>query len=175
MTYILLSTSCQKDEQFAPDKLNNELSEPKMLKFDNIDHYNASLKEVLAMSSGELRIWEESHNFKSLGRSAEEFYQNIDPESFKTIGELKDFVKSNSNFLMLIKDETGEYTLETTLYNIPERYFINRNKMYQIDDKVYKIVGTTVIATNIENIDELKLVNDKDELSIKTSKKNACC
>ena len=64
----------------------------------------------------------------------EELYFRINPEEFKSVEQVKDFLASNSEYLQLIEDEDGELTLETLLFKNPNRYFINKDKMFQIND-----------------------------------------
>jgi hypothetical protein len=55
---------------------------------------------------------------KSFGQICDEFYQTIDPESFKSLEEVKAFVARNSRYLTLINDGNEDYTLEVAMYII---------------------------------------------------------
>lgn len=76
---------------------------------------------------------------------------------------MKQYVNSNSEYLQLI-EEDGEFTLESQLYNSKERFLVNKDGMYQIQDTVYKILDNNKIAVMVDNIDLLKQIDNSSDL-----------
>jgi hypothetical protein len=108
---------------------------------------------------------EESQGFKSFGRTCDELYNNINPEDFKSIEEVKTFVAKNSEYLQLIEDENGELTLETVLFKNPNRYLVGKNKMFKINKSVYRIFDDATVMTKEENIEKLRSI-EKNSISM---------
>jgi len=163
-SYLLLLTSafiimsCSKEESVLQEKdsqlistLNNDL-----LKFDSFDEYQKTVSEVVSMKLDTLIAYENQRGYKSFGRTCDEFYKSINMDDFKSLEEIKSFVKANSNYLQLIEDENGELELETKLYKSPNRYLLNNYRMFQIGDTVFKEFESGIIMTRFENISDLK-------------------
>ncbi|MFO7656538.1 MAG: hypothetical protein R6W78_05685 [Bacteroidales bacterium] len=150
---LLFFHACSKDElkDISRIETNSEI-----LSFKNHNEYSETLKKVLALNSEELKEYEESRGYKSIGRMEDEFYNTIDPESFKSIEELKEFVANNSEYIKIVEDEYGEQELLTINANNSDRYFMNKNGMYQVGDLVYKVLNDEVkISSQVENIHKL--------------------
>ena len=167
----LFFSSCDKDEIAIPQ--SNEISED-IVSFENFAEYNTAEENVLAMNSEELKNYEESLGYKSFGRASEEFYRNIEMDEFKSKEGIVSFVEKNSHYLQLIDDENGEFELETKFYNNPQRYFLNKNKMFEIGNSLYKLIEEGTIVCSSENIEMLKQIGDhnidafkKDTLNLK--------
>lgn len=153
----LFITSCSKEEV---NKISNSPESLNILSFKNVKEYSEAQKIVNSLNTKELKTYEESRGYKSFGRLCDEFYNNINPEEFKSIEEIKLFVAKNSEYLQLLEDENGEFTLETVLLNNSNRYFLNKDKMFKIDETVYKVFEKGVAMASITNIELLKNVND---------------
>nr|MBP7509046.1 hypothetical protein [Prolixibacteraceae bacterium] len=87
------------------------------------------------------------------------FYKTINLEKFKNIDEVKEFASQNKDYIELVH-KNGVYTLETRFYNNPARYFLNSDKIFQIENNVYKLFDSGSISTKIENINKLKEINN---------------
>lgn len=130
------------------------------------------------MNFEELKNYEISKGFTSIGRIEDEFYNKINPESFKNIEEFNTFVANNSDYVKFVKDEDGELELVTINENNTNRYFMNRNGMYQVENTVYKILNDEVtISSQVENADKLVQLdlnnyktNISSEFKVHTSK-----
>lgn len=154
-------SSCNKDESNL-----NELETEKdntMLIFNSGNEFEATISEVIQLTDEELASYEQSKGYKSFGRAAEDFYRDIDFESFKSVEEFKSFVNNNSNYLQLIEDDNGELELETKYYNLPERYLINKSHMVQVGENIHRYFKEGIVITNHQNIKALK----RSDLDIK--------
>ncbi len=164
--------ACEKDvnvTQALPDHMENTQASSKIMQFNSFEEYLETKQEVLQMTFEELQAFEESKNFISQGRAEEEFYNKIDPESFSSIEELKLFVAENSKFIKLVEDEDGEQELITINENNSDRYFLNSNGMYQVENVVYKVLSDEIkVSSNVEDINklmQLDLANYKTNIS----------
>lgn len=134
-----------------------------------MDEVDKTLKKVLSFTIEERIKYEKSKGYRSYGSVCEELYLSINPEDFETVDALKAFVSDHADYLQLIKDENGELNLETRLYQSPHVYLINKDHMYQINDKVFKVFENGNAVTNKEYSSMLK---EMDELTIKNLEKN---
>jgi hypothetical protein len=153
---VVFLTSCEKE---VIENVKN-LSCSNMLYFETVEEYNTELNKVIKMNESELTQWEKSKGFISLGIEAERFYKSIDPNKFKSNDEIKQFVDENSSYLQLIEDKNGELELETKFFNRIERYFLNKDNMFQIGDSVYKVFESATIIASTADIDILSQVSD---------------
>ncbi len=156
----LFFNSCSKDELKNEEILNEDLRS--ILSFNSDKEYIETLDKVLSMNPQELKAYEESKGYKSFGRLCDEIYYNINPEDFKSIEEVKTFVSKNSEYLRLVEDENGEFSLETILSDNPNRYLINDDKMFIINKNVYKVFEEGIVTTQVERKEFLKGINDKN-------------
>ena len=74
-----------------------------MLK-DYADYDNA-LSSLTQMSREEILDWEDSKGFRSFGSIADSIYYSINPDDFKSVDEIYEFVKNNEKYIELITDE----------------------------------------------------------------------
>jgi hypothetical protein len=137
--FCTILVSCNKFETLDDNTLkDNNQADEKILVFTSFDEYVAARNSSLSMSISELKDFEKSKGFNSFGRKCDEYCLQIDPEKFKSLEEIKAYINKNSEFIQLIKDDEGELTLEPILYKSIDRYIINKGKMYQIANNVYK-------------------------------------
>ncbi len=157
---MILFYSCGKEDDDSQHlntaKIVSQASSD-IMTFNSIDEYREAKTDVLQMTFEELEDYEESKGFTSIGRVEDEFYNNIIPESFNDIEEVKEFTANNSEYIKLVEDEEGEQELVTINENNSDRYFMNNDGMYQVEDIVYKVLSDEVtLSTQAKNIDELK-------------------
>lgn len=156
---LIAMGACKKENtESVAVKSTNE----KILKFKSLEEFDKSISTVLRMTPENRKIWASEKGFESFGVKCDEVYSNSHPENFTTIEQFKKLVENNSAFLLLEKQENGEFSLETVISKSPFRYFANLEKMYQIDDLIYKVLEKGTISTTSKNIDKLKLINDQN-------------
>ena len=164
--------SCEQN----PETLKNITSEKTlemaasedMFIFSNYNEYHTFLKKLNNFNEKELKAWEQKHNFTSLGKVCDEFYEKIKLEKFKNRQEVEDFLQKNKKYLQ-INRANGEISVEPLLDDYTERYFINKDRMYQIGDKVYKLFPEGKVSCHISNKESLANI-DNPEI---TKKKDA--
>jgi hypothetical protein len=133
--------------------------------FKNVEELNTAINKTLSMSNKELEDYETLKGFKSFGRKCEDIYWNLNIENLTSFQQIESYVSNNHEFIQLIKDDNGELTLETVLHDSPYRYIINVEKMFILDNKVIKVFAKTSISTNIENINDLRQLNENTLIS----------
>lgn len=153
---LLFVISCNKEDSIIN---NDDIS---ILKFSNEEEYTTSLSKVVQLSDEELLAFENNNGYKSLGRLSEEIYKNIDMDCFGSTDEIIAYVEENNEYLQLIDDGNGELELETTFYDRADRYFLNKDKMYQIGDTVIKAFETGTVKASINDLDILKSLKSDD-------------
>lgn len=136
--------SCSKDD-LVDQNLKNSISD--IFYFADDATHNDIRNKVLAMNLDELRAYEDSLGYCSFGRKCDEIYNNIDEDEFLSEEDITKFVEMNSEYLQFI-DIDGELYLETVLYDNPNRYLINDDKVFQIGEYVYKVFADGMVRTN---------------------------
>ncbi|MFZ4726452.1 MAG: hypothetical protein ACOYMD_13540 [Paludibacter sp.] len=156
---IIAMSGCKKE---TTETVTSKNANDQILKYKSIEDFDKSVSTVLKMTPEERKLWAKEKSFVSFGVKCDEIYSNSHPENFTTIEQFKKLVENNSAFLLLEKQENGEFSLETVISKSPFRYFANLERMYQIDDKIYKVLEEGIISTNSKNIEKLKLVNEQN-------------
>lgn len=156
---LIAMGACKKENtESVAVKSTNE----KILKFKSLEEFDKSISTVLRMTPENRKIWASEKGFESFGVKCDEVYSNSHPETFTTVEEFDKLVANNSEFLFYEKMENGELSLESKLNKSPFRYFANLEKMYQIDDIVYKVLENGIVSSSSRNIEKLKLINDQN-------------
>ena len=156
---IAILTSCNKDfttEQERPD-IN-------MLHFDSYSEMKQELSVVLKMTTDEKIEWAAQKDFNSFGANADEFYESMDINQFKSEEELMSFV-ANSEYLEIVNGNDGEKSVLARESESRYFYFINEDRMFSVEDKVVKVFGNKTVITCIDNLDQLKRIQSVDEIS----------
>lgn len=154
---MLLIFSCSNGI-LENQKVNNEI-----LHFDTEDQMKQELNAFVKMTSEEKANWTSVKGFNSYGVQADLFYDNIDPESFKSEDEIIQFVKS-SKCLKITTDENNEKSVEIVFGDNRLRYFINDELIFTVGDKAVKLIGESTVSTCIDNLSELKRIDDISQL-----------
>lgn len=157
MTVVVAIVACNKENNLSENMVTKSINVTNnaMLIFENFDEFNDVYEQTISMDEKDRKVWEECHEFKSFGRECDELYQSIDPEKFQSISDVKCFVEKNKDYLQLIEDYNGEYILETQLYGILYKYIINKDKLFGIDNMVYKVFDEGMIYTGVDNMGNL--------------------
>lgn len=127
-----------------------------MLIFSSISEYESELEKISNFTENEFKKWEKEKNFKSFGSVCDEFYKSIEPEKFENKEEMMRFLNENSKYLQIIEEENGEITVEPLLDEYTERYFINKDNMFQIGNKVIKIFPEGKVSCDVSNTGALR-------------------
>lgn len=129
------------------------------------EEYLEKYKLISQMSSEERKNYETANSYISFGRLCDEFYANMQPEAFKTQEEALKFIKANSQYLELIDEGNGEYTLETKLYGNVERYMCGTDRTFVVKDRAYKVLAEQTISCKLDNIQQLRNINEENVAS----------
>lgn len=173
ITGILLLTmlsSCKKDlnekQNISSASWDKKSASEKILKFTDSYEYLQNLKKVTAFSTAERKIWEESQNFISYGRACDEFYNSLKIDENWDDEAIRKVVLDNADYLQIIQDNEGDCFLETRMYQNLKRYLINVDKLYQIGETIYKVIGENItVRANIKCLEKLKTINESNYLS----------
>jgi hypothetical protein len=158
---VVVFSACNQENPIT----ENEESCVNMLYFNSEKEMFAKLKNVIEMSGEERLQWETKNGFKSFGIAAKDFYDSFDPEQFKSLEELKEYVAKNDKYLRLI-EENGENTLETNLSESPFRYLVNTERLLQVGDNVYKAFEEKIIPIDVRYADMIKSMEMNEVLNI---------
>lgn len=155
---IFTFTSCDKNDISIDESKTTETKD--ILAFSTMADFEKTLTKVNAMTKEERLSWEKEQGFKSFGTICDEFYETINPKTFKSIDEVEAFVAKNSDKIVLYTNSDGEMYCEPKNYNGLYRNIVGKFEMFIIGNKVYKVIGEELVSTDIENIDKLKRYND---------------
>lgn len=155
MCYSIMFSACSKDDNPIEGVL---FAKEKVQSFANDSLFNLAFSEVIALTKEERELKETKQGFKSFGTICQEFYETINPDQFKNIEELKMFVAENSEYLQLIPEQNGEYTLEVIAYDNPYRYLVNENREVKIGEKKYKLMETSLVDITGEVLPQINKI-----------------
>jgi hypothetical protein len=156
--------SCSNEDEFINNnklEVEKESECPNMLYFETFEEFDKELQHVITLGINEKAKWAEQKGFNSLGVEAEKFLDNVDPENFKNIDEIKNFIEQHNNYIQLI-EEDGEYSVQTIYYNTPLRFFMNEEGIFQVGKYVFKVFDKAEVTTSIQNLDKLKEINENN-------------
>jgi hypothetical protein len=154
----LYSCSKTKIDNPIPDKSPGKSN---MLKFDSFDEFKMIWDGVLSDSPDNTKsILRSQYSYASFAEELEEFYDNIDWESFTSSEELLSFVNTNQNYFSIMHNAEGEMVVGPALSNNLMRMFINEERLFQIGDTVLKVFENVTIGTNSSNTLVLKEISE---------------
>lgn len=90
---------------------------------------------------------------------------------FKTKEDIFEFVEKNSKYIKLIEDQNGELSCVPQEWDNAERYIMNINKMYIVNEKAVKEINGEYYSSNLSNFDKLAAVEEVHELNLLTMTK----
>ncbi len=138
-----------------------------MLYFSNIEEFNNTLTTILEFDFDELCAYEDSLGYTSFGRECEEIYNNsLEIDSLNSDEEIETFVSQHNNNIQIINDYDNELLYVPILFDHPFRYILNNNRMFQIEDTIYKVFNIGIVNTNYENVSALINLQENELSSI---------
>jgi hypothetical protein len=164
ITFVMTSCSKTSDElaSVASTKQN-------ILTFKTVEEFNTTVQKVNSMKPEERVAWEKSKGFKSFGTICDEFYATIEPQNFKTIEQVNDFVAANRDKIQIYTNEAGDKYCEVQEFDNSARYLMNANRMYIIGNKAFRTFNEGVVSTVISDIETLKMAKSYSELTPKVN------
>lgn len=163
LTFSLFSCTKEMLEKESNLKNTNDIQET-ILNFKNETEFQTTLETIISFSKIEREQWAKENNFCSYAEIAENFYFMVNPEQFTNENEVRTFVNEHQDYLQL-NTRNGELYLETPLIDNLEKYLVNKDRLYQIGDQVYKVFDGLKIHTNIQNIAEIKKIKTLQDVA----------
>jgi len=165
---VLYSTGCDKafDEEISSqgkEEINS--SHEKYIVYQNNNDFRDKLIEITNMTQEERENYELSKGYMSFGRYCDEFYNNINFESFKSQEDIIAFINKNKEYIEIIDEGNGEFTIDVAYNDKSFRYMCGIDKILIINDTAYKILKTKIITCRINNIEELKNITEDNYLN----------
>lgn len=142
---IFAFISCEKEDVALSQPKTNETKD--ILSFATQEDFYKTLAKVNAMTKEERLAWEKKQGFKSFGTICDEFYETINPSSFKSVEEVKAFVAKNSDKIEFYTSSDGETYCVTKDFLSAERYLTNINQACKINNKVI-VYSSNEISAN---------------------------
>lgn len=166
--FLLFFQACEKEDSLGFNTLKNET--------DQIPYFSSTrvlyqyLSRVDTMSLDNLIIAENATRFCSFGRYSEELYNYIlMKDSTIGVSSLADYVQTNHNYLKLFAETDTDYVFDTKLSACPFKYAINRDRLMQIGDTIYKFFEKGHICGNSAYLRQIKSISDSDFASLSPS------
>lgn len=157
ITFALTSCSNTSDELSSAASTKKDI-----LTFKTVEEFNTTVQKVNTMKPEERNAWEKSQGFKSFGTICDEVYMRIDPTKFKSLQDVKDTVSLLNDYLEMGQNKDGKYYVDPKSCYYPTCKIMNADRMYIINDSVYKQFDSGCISTEIYNIQILKRLKDED-------------
>jgi hypothetical protein len=156
---IFAFTSCDKEDVTMIQSQTGATKD--ILTFATQEDFDKTLAKVNSMTKEERLAWEKEQGFKSFGTICDEFYETINPESFKSVEEVKAFVAKNSDKIEFYTSSDGETYCVTKDFKNPMRHLINKNHKCIISDNI-------VNYSNNEKLNNINLMQKSPNSSLST-------
>ena len=176
-SFIMFSACTEKGlgldegQQTAPTR-QKVSSKQGILVFSSFEELENTLRETQGFDASQRLDWENCMGFTSFGSLANQVYGAVEGIDFKSEKEFYGFVENNSGYLQIVEDlneETQEieYSLLTKEYNNPEQWFMNENRMYIIDNLVYRFYDNDMAVVGpVESVKDLIGFTELDTLKM---------
>ena len=93
--------------------------------------------------------------FKSYADICEEIYESLDFESCKSFEDIVALVEENNEYLEMVTDEEGEHFVHTKFFYSPYKHIMNKDRIFFIEDYLYKVYDNAVLYVQKRNFKEL--------------------
>ncbi|MCL2289328.1 MAG: hypothetical protein FWC34_01285 [Bacteroidetes bacterium] len=167
---IFAFVSCNKAEnettqdQGGASKSSSSYSASSMRIFNDYDELNREIEKTISFTLEELERYEEANGFNSFGkladRAMETILNDLDNNRINS-ANLSQKLSMNSDFIQLVTIE-GEQFCQTKYRNLPCRYIMNANRMFQVDDMCWKVFEDARVGYPIQYYQELLNLKDSE-------------
>lgn len=164
---IFVFTSCDKEEEVTINQPQASATKD-ILTFATQEEFDKTLAKVNAMTKEERLTWEKEQGFKSFGTICDDYYYSLDFSEYQSIEKLK---MNTNNKLLKIYEEDGDFYIEPCEFSSKFKYIINKDKMYIISNRIFKIVESKPISTNLSDYNLLMSIEDYNSFKIIFEKK----
>lgn len=110
----------------------------------------------------DLAEYEEMAGRESIGRLADVFYSNVNYEDFTSQEEAITFCLENAQYIDTIVSPNGDISVTPKWENSPYRYVANKDGLFRVGDRVYRLFKHEEVSTNIKNIAMLLSINENN-------------
>ena len=114
----------------------------------------------MSMTEQERLAWEQEQGFISFVTTSNEVYERI-AEKELSIEQLKEEMLSLSEYLVLEQEESGNYVLLHALESTPKRFLVNKNRILQIGNTLYKVFEHNVVMADVQHRSTLESLTEK--------------
>jgi len=173
LAILFAFVSCKKEDN--TDSLMHALPPISIRSFPDIDALNVEVAKTLAFTYDDLVTYENSINFNSYGKLAEQAMMPIlaKVETYIEEGdipqtratELQNILNANSQFLQLINDD-GEDYCETRYYRSSFRYIMNSQCVFKVDTFYYKVFEAGHVYCGASNYSSLLNMSESEFLTL---------
>ena len=145
-----------------------------VLCFETTEHFEKVTRSLYSLSIKEKLYY----STRLLGKEAfalncDMFYDSINWQELNKEGFAM-LLKEHSNFLCVERDDKNGVSVLPALYNVPERYFLNLDRLYVIGDIMYKCFSDTLTVATLnkeDNVSLLKKIESNDIQQILNNEK----
>jgi hypothetical protein len=164
--------SCKKDKnEFEHSKNFKDLNNFRI--FASMDDLFQEVQKVNLMDDMQLEAYEQSVNFLSFGRTADQLYSSLiqelgiegklqeggennednndNAEARLTIARITQYALDNSQYVQLEKDDDGELCFVTRLENSLFRYVINQDQIVRVGDRLWKVLENGIVEALVDS------------------------
>jgi hypothetical protein len=155
---IFIFVSCDKEE-LSMDT-SQTIKETDILTFATLEDFEKTLEKVNSMTKEERLAWEKENNFSSFGTISEQYYEILKLNDYKTIDQLKN---NSDEKLINIYKEAGDFYIEPSEFSSRYKYVMNKDKMYIISNRVFKIIDSKPYSANLTEYKMLKSIENVND------------
>lgn len=172
----LLFMGCNKDQiNSSLDASKNGYTITDIPYFENHAILANTIKEASSFEDvDELIQYEKSQNRISIGAEADSFYRTIQPENLGTTQAMINFYIAHSDLLDTTTNN-NEISISPKWFSTPYRYAANRDGLFRVGTRVYRLFKKGTLSTDINNLNQLVSITENELDNIDTSTFKYCC
>jgi len=154
--------ACNKSDLVNTGSPVSQNAPKNILRFDSYEALSLAIDRSMLPAAMKAPGQGTANGFLSFGDLADMAYEEVAQyqDDYKSVEEVRAAVAQHSDYLQIIQDENGEYSVETKLYESPTRYIVNEDLMYQVKDTLVKTLEEYTILTPEKNYTELLKVDE---------------
>jgi len=157
--------ACKKDMDNSMLKSHKSFSS-NMRTFASMEELFVEVEKVISMDVQEIENYEKTIGFCSFGRMTNDIYYPIvepivENELDFSIDQAREYVMQYPKYLEIITDEDGEYEFVQKYRCELFRYIMNEDRLFQVDENIYKVFNEVVISTTVEKAGILSAITEE--------------
>lgn len=158
ITGIMLM-GCEKEKSLCEKSIPTTYS---IREFVSINQLCEEIKYIGQLDYDSIVTYESSKNFQSYGTLAYNALERVTVDTTISLRNLMGMVSMYNDYLHIYSEEDDDYYLDVKYDNSPYTFIVNEDRMFAVDNKLYKVFEDCIVITTKSNFDSLLNLDDAD-------------